>query len=431
MAVARIASIGATLCTQHLSCAYAAVQGNVKCMATLKKIILTQHMFSQGGIDRVCAYLATGFAAQGFETEIIVFCRGGPAESELTARLSKDVTVIYLSNARGPSRTGDLIRNLPAFIRRLKAAAPDAVISSANCMAWITALGVRLAGLEHCHLALKTSNPVVRTRDKGLIRMARWFGYDMAFAAADAVWTQSHAETRALAEHFPRRMGRFRTVINPYVTAAMTTASPHLRVPSPVKQVIAIGRLAPQKRLGELVRAFALIDPAEAHLTLVGDGEERGEIQRLISTLGIADRVTLAGFVGDVLPYLTRADLMVLPSVYEGLPAAVLEAMAVNCPVLATDCFPTARDILEHAEGCGIIESLKPEFFAQQIRQHLAQPKPATLAAVATTYSVENGIANHIGALLDLIEAPRRPTPPMHHDGMAGAAGDIAPATHG
>jgi len=399
-------------------------------MATLKKIVLTQHMFSQGGIDRVCAYLATGFAAQGFETEIIVFCRGGPAESELTARLSKDVKVTYLSNTRGPSRTGDLVRHLPAFVRRLKAAAPDAVVSSANCMAWITALGVRLAGLEHCHLALKTSNPVVRTRDKGLIRLVRWFGYDMAFAAADAVWTQSQAETRALAEHFPRRADRFRTAINPYVTAAMT-ATPHTKTPSPVKQVIAIGRLAPQKRLGELVRAFALIDPAEAHLTLVGDGEERAEIQNLIARLGIADRVTLAGFVDDVLPYLMRADLMVLPSVYEGLPAAVLEAMAVNCPVLATDCFPTARDILEHAEGCGIIANLKPEMFAQQIRRHLAQPKPTTLAAVATTYSVESGIANHIGALLDMLEVPRLPMPPAHHDALGGATGDIAQATHG
>lgn len=402
----------------QLSCTNAAVQCILRHMMSAKKIILTQHMFSQGGIDRVCTYLATGLAVRGFETEIVVFCRGGPAENELSALLGENVKITYLSHARSPTRTWDLIRNLPAFVRHLRTVQPDCLISSANCMSWITAAGLRLSNLTRCRLALKTTNPIVRSKDRGLTRAVRWFGYDHAFAVADAVWTQSHAESRALANYFPQRAHRFRTVINPYVTTAMS-ASTCKKTPSPIKQVIAIGRLAPQKRLSELVRAFALIDPTEAHLTLVGDGEERDAIKNLIHALGIEDRVTLAGFVHDVLPYLMRADLMVLPSVYEGLPAAVLEAMAVNCPVLATDCFPTAREILEGAEGCGIIENLKPETLSQQIRSQLAQPKPSSLANIAATYSVENGVANHVDALLDMLEAER---PPASRDLLADTA---------
>src|SRR5690606_27155634 len=95
---------------QQISCADAAVQCIVRCMIAPKKVILTQHMFSQGGIDRVCTYLATGLAARGFDTEIVVFCKGGPAESELGTLLGKDVKITYLSQTRSTSRTWDLIR---------------------------------------------------------------------------------------------------------------------------------------------------------------------------------------------------------------------------------------------------------------------------------------------------------------------------------
>jgi glycosyltransferase involved in cell wall biosynthesis len=219
------------------------------------------------------------------------------------------------------------------------------------------------------------------------------------------VWTLSHAEAQTLAHHFPDRLQRFRTVINPYVTLAMQTEAP-AAAPGAEKHVIAIGRLAPQKRLDALVRAFALIAPGQAHLTLVGDGEERAALETLIKALGVGDRVTLTGFVDNVLPYLMKADLLVLPSIYEGLPAVILEAMAVNCPVLATDCFPAAREILEDAEGCGLIESLQPAKLAAQIQERLAQERPGTLSSLALVYSVDNGITNHVSALTDMLQVP-------------------------
>jgi glycosyltransferase involved in cell wall biosynthesis len=102
----------------------------------------------------------------------------------------------------------------------------------------------------------------------------------------------------------------------------------------------------------------------------------------------------------------------------------VLEAMAVNCPVLATDCFPAAREILEDAEGCGIIENLHPAKLATQIQAHLAQPRPGILSTLASLYSVDNGIANHVGALADMLQvqmpaklfAPESMTPEIARD---------------
>jgi glycosyltransferase involved in cell wall biosynthesis len=107
----------------------------------------------------------------------------------------------------------------------------------------------------------------------------------------------------------------------------------------------------------------------------------------------------MPGYVPDVAGSLHRSDLFVLTSDYEGLPAAVLEAMAAECPVLCTDCFPSARALLENAEGCAIIDNTEPDALAQQIDRALAQPRPTRLKEVAELYSIANGINSHVAAL--------------------------------
>jgi glycosyltransferase involved in cell wall biosynthesis len=70
-------------------------------------------------------------------------------------------------------------------------------------------------------------------------------------------------------------------------------------------------------------------------------------VRRAASAAGVADRLALVGEVDDVMPWLASADLMILPSAWEGLPCAVLEACAVGTPVLASD-LPGTREIARH-----------------------------------------------------------------------------------
>ena len=110
--------------------------------------------------------------------------------------------------------------------------------------------------------------------------------------------------------------------------------------------------------------------------------------------------MSLPGYANDVAAALHAADLFVLASDYEGLPAVVLEAMAANCPVIGTDCFPAARALLGGSEGCAIIEQTDPKSLAAQIDEHLARPRPTSLRAIAERYSIPNGIASHAEAML-------------------------------
>ena len=104
--------------------------------------------------------------------------------------------------------------------------------------------------------------------------------------------------------------------------------------------LVAVGRLSAQKGFAILIEAMAIAAPAlpNLHLTLVGDGELRGQIKGLIQKYGLAPRITLAGWQDEagVRRALDGAQALILPSFAEGLPMVLMEAMANGRPVIAT-----------------------------------------------------------------------------------------------
>ncbi len=119
-----------------------------------------------------------------------------------------------------------------------------------------------------------------------------------------------------------------------------------LGVPADAPLVLWVGRLDPVKGLVELIQAFeSVVSGTDAHLVLVGDGPLRSELVRRINSSDIADRVHLVGARDDVPRLLKTADVFVLPSRTEGLPNALLEAMAAGCPIVTTDV-PGCRDLV-------------------------------------------------------------------------------------
>jgi glycosyltransferase involved in cell wall biosynthesis len=105
-------------------------------------------------------------------------------------------------------------------------------------------------------------------------------------------------------------------------------------------RIITVGRLAAEKGQLILLRAIAALRARgiEVELTLVGDGPLRGWIEGEISRLGLGDQVLLTGEVSaeEVNDYLLTADIFCLPSFSEGLPVAIMEAMAIGVPVVST-----------------------------------------------------------------------------------------------
>jgi glycosyltransferase involved in cell wall biosynthesis len=100
--------------------------------------------------------------------------------------------------------------------------------------------------------------------------------------------------------------------------------------------VVSVANLTPHKGHATLLRALAQLKQLEWRLLLAGDGPERLSIEKLARDYGISSRVELLGVVSDVSAVFRQADLAVLASDTEGLPNAVLEAMAHGVPVVVT-----------------------------------------------------------------------------------------------
>ena len=106
------------------------------------------------------------------------------------------------------------------------------------------------------------------------------------------------------------------------------------------KEIVAVGRLTPQKNYPMLLKAFELVcrQNKEYILQIHGKGKLEADLKRLALSLGIGKRVIFAGFSLNVHEAIKDSDIYVLPSDFEGLPNALMEAMAMGFPVVATDC---------------------------------------------------------------------------------------------
>lgn len=366
----------------------------------MKRITLLHYRLDDGGIDRVATLLASGFAKAGYVVTLLLFCRDGSAENIYREQMDESVNFVHLGDSQS-SRTKDLIRLLPKAIQWLKENPNDLLLSTCNNMNWISLLAAKLSKSK-AKVIFKTTNPIIRKSDKGIYAMLRKWGYKKAFEKAGLTLTLSEAESRELQQAFPSAADKFQNVINPYVTEQMLTIPEHKpiipNVPKGHKIILSIGRFEPQKNMGLLIQSFAKLTTKNCHLVILGDGALKNDCEKLVHLLGIEDHISMPGFAPNVSDYLKAADLYVMTSRYEGLPAVILEALASNCPILSTDCFLAAREILEPLAGCALLENEDPEAIAHMIDQALQAPSEPSEAMrdAARAYSIENGVTDHI-----------------------------------
>lgn len=113
-------------------------------------------------------------------------------------------------------------------------------------------------------------------------------------------------------------------------------AEPTGRFSSFTTKLLVVSRLEPEKNIALAIRSFASVAPHDSCLIVVGEGGERESLQRLAQTLGCAERVFFEG-EHDPLAYYALADLVLVPSLYEGYGMVIIEALASGKPVLSTD----------------------------------------------------------------------------------------------
>jgi len=349
--------------------------------------------------------IAEGFLQSGYSVDLVLARATGPN----LAAIPVNMTVVDFDSA-------GLMKSLRPLARYLELARPDALIAT-PVQANLVSVMARAYSRFRPTLILREANTLSVSsadsrdpRDRLSPRLA-----SVLYPRADAVVAVSKGVADDLVVNMGVPQAMVRVIYNPTVgddierlmNEPLADAWFHDEG-APV--VLSVGRLAPQKRFDDLIRAvwFAR-QKRPVRLMIIGEGEERPRLQALAASLGIDDAVRLPGFIQNPYAYMARAHLYAVSSAYEGLPNTIIEALACGLPVVSTDCPSGPREILT-AGGSGgdllgaLVPVGRPEELGEAILGELScPPNRVRLQSRARRFTMERAVR----AYMDLLSSTR------------------------
>jgi glycosyltransferase involved in cell wall biosynthesis len=340
------------------------------------RIALFLRTLGGGGAERVLLNLAQGFVEAGLNVDLVLSAGEGLDLWQIPPK----VRVVNLDAPR-------VSASLPALIGYLRRERPAAIIPSLHYANEVALLAKYLSGVptkvlipEHNVLSREIAFHEKGSR-KHLIPLAVWLLYPLADAIV--------AVSKGVAEDLKTLTGlpkdRIHTIYNPVILPDLLERSqepidhPWFK-PGEPPVILGVGRLEAQKDFPTLIRAFARIRQVlPARLMIIGWGPDRPKLESLIQELGIEADVDLPGFIGNPVPYMTKASVFALSSAWEGLPTVLIEAMAVGVPVVSTNCESGPDEILNHGQYGVLVPVGDDQILADAILKVLAgQLKPVS-----------------------------------------------------
>jgi glycosyltransferase involved in cell wall biosynthesis len=218
--------------------------------------------------------------------------------------------------------------------------------------------------------------------------LVRW-----SYPRADAVVAVSDGVADDLARRLRVPRSRIHVVPNPIVTPdladlARRRVDPTSFAAGAVPVILGVGRLTMQKRFDLLIEAFARVRRRhDARLMILGEGEDRPQLEALIRQLGLEQQVALPGFVANPFAYMARARVFVLSSAWEGLPGVLIQALACGTAVVATDCDSGPREILQGGRLGRLVPVGDVAALADAISSTLDEPPVRSTADRCLRYS--------------------------------------------
>jgi glycosyltransferase involved in cell wall biosynthesis len=189
--------------------------------------------------------------------------------------------------------------------------------------------------------------------------------------------------------------GKLTTIHNPVDPRTFSESDVlGIRQTSGLFRLLAVGRLSPEKDYPTMLLALAIVSKQiDCRLRIVGEGPLLEELESMVGDLELSEVVTFTGFIEDIHPEFSEADLVVLSSKFEGLPTVLLEAVSNGLSFVSTDCPSGPREIVElighgglvpignHMElAKAILKSFSETIDHQKIRQAALIFRPSEVA---------------------------------------------------
>jgi glycosyltransferase involved in cell wall biosynthesis len=298
------------------------------------KIVQIVTQMEAGGAQRVAVLLSEALRQKGYDSEVWFLYLKRHSHSHLS-----DVRVLFENKPKALDYF-TIARRLNA---KLRIHQPDVVITHTHYANILGQLVAQWCGVPR-RIAVQ-HNPI-HTYPKA----AAWVDFILGTTAC---YSDNVAVSKTVVQstvHHPHRYRRkLKQIYNGIPGREAKNLSSNIRkrwgLPDNCPLLLNVGRLAHQKN--QVVLIEALLTIKDAHLAILGEGELRESLRQKVVELQISDRIHFLGELPseDVADFLSASDVFVFPSLYEAMPMAIVEAMSLGIPIVASD-IPALRELL-------------------------------------------------------------------------------------
>ncbi len=360
------------------------------------RVLTFLHSFEPGGVERIALRLVRRWRATGVDAPLFVGRTDGAMAEDVGADLD-----FVTPKRRWPGiahwETIWMIATLPRAVRILR---PDILFCAGNTYAVVAVMLKLILGRDCPPIIAKISNNLDRADASWFYRVFYRIWLRIQGLAIDHFVGMEKPMRAEIVQCVGVSPARVAIIPDPALSEAQILS---LREPSteraktPGRRFVTIARLAAQKNLALMLRGFARGSAPDDTLTLFGDGPERAALEALAASLGIADRVDFRGYVANPAGLLSGYDTLLLSSHYEGVPAVILEGLAANIGIVATDCSRSMGALLQQ----GTLGTLVPVGDEAGFAAAIAAARPRAQNAQRTLhqarrFTIEHGADHYV-----------------------------------
>jgi len=326
--------------------------------------IINSFGYHSGGAERLVQDLHVDLLAAGIDAHLVAL------EDCETSGLQNATSLGFSS----PYKPGAIMA-LRTYLTGLTPQ-PDVVhahlFPTSACVA-----ALQRTGAIACPVIFTEHNTSNRRREKML-----WKALDrIIYSRFKKIYCISDGTKAALLEAYPQLIGKAEVIVNG-ATLRFEDFSP--RSTDSQIQILSVGRLAKQKNYSAALHALAQLKDENIQYTILGEGSQRAELEELVSSLKLSDKVALEGHRSDITPFLKGADILLIPSLWEGFGLVAVEGMNAGLPVVASDV-SGLREVVGTQGTCAyLVPPSDPDAMSDALRELIAsQQKRHTMGEAA------------------------------------------------
>lgn len=328
----------------------------------MKKILFVVPTLSGGGAERVVSIWANELSKLNCNVFILVFYR---VKDEYNLDSNVNVTSLY-ENEETYHKHSKVSKTF-ALRKELKKIKADIIIPFIVYVGiWVMLVSINLPGKI---IQTVRMDPKYKKHS----RLMKWASY-LSIVFAYRCFVQNCQQLF----FFPKWL-RKKIVIFPNPIANEFTDNKKEFEAGRIRKIITVGRLAPQKNHKLLIDAFYDVyqHNKDISLTIYGEGSMQVELESYINNFGLTEVISLPGRTKNIISELLKHDLFILSSDFEGMPNALMEAMALGLPVISTDCDTGPSELIEDEHNGLLVPVGDKEKLITGIENMISNPKHA------------------------------------------------------